>query len=107
MPHYPQQNFNTMRQDTIRRSREMQRRAGMRQDKPETPKPATPKPETPPRIPEPPPSPAPAGIALPKELQGLFQGWDGERLALLALLYILYKDGADPKLLLAIAYILY
>ncbi len=31
---------------------------------------------------------------------------DSERLALLGLLYILYKEGADTRLLLAIAYIL-
>ncbi len=30
---------------------------------------------------------------------------DGERLALLALLYLLYREGTDVKLLLAIAYI--
>ena len=99
MPHYPQQNFNAMRQDAIRRSREMQRRAGMH------PTPAQPsKPEPPPQITEPP-SPS-AGSALPQELQGLLHGWDSERMALLGLLYILYKDGADARLLLAIAYIL-
>ena len=104
MPHHPQQGGNAMRQDAIRRSREMQRRAGMRQNIPEPPKPELPKPE--PQMPEQTHSPAPSGFALPKELQGLLKGWDGERLALLGLLYILYKDGADPKLLLAIAYIL-
>lgn len=102
MPHYPQQNFNAMRQDAIRRSREMQRRAGMHPAMPEPPK------SEPPVSAEPAPernaSPSPA--KLPAELRNLLQGWDSERLALLGLLYILYKDGADTKLLLAIAYIL-
>ncbi len=106
MPHYPQQNFNAMRQDAIRRSREMQRRAA----------------------PSPPAEHSPSAsqinaahsqaIAplkqnetmqnnlLSSELQNLLRGWDGERIALLGLLYILYKEGADAKLLLAIAYIL-
>ncbi len=101
MPHYPQQNFNAMRQDAIRRSREMQRRAGMQ------PAPAQPtKPEPMPHPAEPPPPSSAAGFTLPQELQGLLHGWDSERLALLGLLYILYKDGADARLLLAIAYIL-
>lgn len=94
MPHYPQQNFSAMRQDAIRRSREMQRRAA--------PAPPVPHPEQP--------SMEPASslhsTPLPPELKTLLQGWDGERLALLGLLYFLWKEGADTKLLLAIAYIM-
>ncbi len=93
MAQYPQQNFNAMRQDAIRRSREMQRRA--------VPPSSPPAPEP---LPVPPASPS-TGI-LPKELQHLLTDWDSERLILLALLYILYKEGADHKLLLAIAYIM-
>ncbi|MBE6849076.1 MAG: hypothetical protein E7502_04115 [Ruminococcus sp.] len=91
MGQFPQQNFNAMRQDAIRRSREMQRRAGI-------PQPAE---QKKPEIPDNPPQPQ-----LPSELEGLLHGWDAERLALLGLLYILYKDGADLGLILAIAYIL-
>ncbi|MBQ7004774.1 MAG: hypothetical protein IJN57_12535 [Oscillospiraceae bacterium] len=88
-------NPDSMRQDALRRSREMQRR---------TPVPE-PKPAAPVRGDFPPPA-QPAAPSLPKELQGLLQGWDGERLALLALLYLLYREGADPRLLLAIGYVL-
>lgn len=101
MPHYPQQNFNAMRQDAIRRSREMQRRAAQGMSAP-------PKPPLSPAEPmhtDAPVKPA-QNNALPKELQNLLGGWDGERIALLALLYFLYKEGTDAKLLLAIAYIL-
>ncbi len=101
MPQDHQQNFNAMRQDAIRRSREMQRRAGMRSSAAMPSAPAQEKPASAPAAPSP-----SAGSLLPGELQNLMKGWDGERLALLGLLYILYKDGADAKLLLAIAYIL-
>ncbi|MBE6850610.1 MAG: hypothetical protein E7504_02565 [Ruminococcus sp.] len=102
MPHYPQQNFNAMRQDAIRRSREMQRRAAPSHNTPAH------KAESPPYIPQQPDEkPIPhQNLQLPKELQNLLTGWDGERLALLGLLYFLYKEGADAKLLLAIAYIM-
>ena len=99
MAQYPQQNFHAMRQDAIRRSREMQRRAVL---PPKMPPPA-PIPSS-----EPSAEPPSSGLLrqLPKELQNILTGWDSERLAMLALLYLLYKDGADFKLLLAIAYIL-
>lgn len=102
MPHYPQQNFNAMRQDAIRRSREMQRRAVPEHNTPVQ------KAETPPYISQQQPkqSMPHQNVQLPKELQNLLTGWDGERLALLGLLYVLYKEGADAKLLLAIAYIM-
>ena len=102
------QNFDAMRQDAIRRSREMQRRA------------APPPPPEPPPHPEPPPPPPPPPAApLPGELTGildslhfgdelhsLLHDWDTEKIALAGLLYLLWKEGADPVLLLAIAYIL-
>lgn len=75
-----QQNFDAMRQDAIRRSREMQRRAV---------------PITPPQPPE-----------LPGETQNSLSKLDTEKLTLLAMLYLLYKEGAEVELLLAIAYIL-
>lgn len=116
MPQQPQQSFDAMRQDAIRRSREMQRRAAPspppaptespRQQN-EFPPPASPPPASPP------PKPPNAGaqgllqsLKLPAELNGLLTEWNGEKLALAALLYLLYKEGADVSLLLAMAYIL-
>ena len=94
-------NFNAMRQDAIRRSREMQRRA--------RPDPAPPPPEPhpePPPAPPPPPPPPPLIPGLTGELGHLLHDSDGEKIALAALLYLLWKEGADPALLLAIGYIL-
>ncbi|MBR0483881.1 MAG: hypothetical protein IJJ69_03775 [Oscillospiraceae bacterium] len=102
MAQTPQQNFDAMRQDAIRRSREMQRRA-------------VPMPPPPPPAVSPPPKPSVSAVPKPdilqnlhfsEDLQHLLTSWDGEKLALLALLYLLYKEGAEPELLLAIAYIM-
>ena len=109
--------FDAMRQDAIRRAREMQRQARpfppppppapppVRPDGP--PHPVPPHPDDPPHPDPPPPAPPPL---LPGELSdllhGLMNGWDGERLALAGLLYLLYREGADPALLLALAYVL-
>ena len=93
-------NFNAMRQDAIRRSREMQRRS--RPDP--APPPPEPHPEPPPAPPPPPPPPLIPGLT--GELGHLLHDWDGEKIALAALLYLLWKEGADPALLLALGYIL-
>ena len=97
------QSFDAMRQDAIRRSREMHRRA----------QPPAPPPEPPPKPPEDCPPPRPPGdsipglhLKLPEEWAGILTNWDGEKLALAGLLYLLWKEGADPALLLALAYIL-
>lgn len=98
MPYNPQQNPNAMRQDAMRRSRDMQRRDAIN---------AAAEADIPPYI-----QSKPDGASthhnsqLQEELQHLLTGWDSERLALLGLLYFLYKEGADVKLLLAIAYII-
>ncbi len=106
MPHYPQQNFNAMRQDAIRRSREMQRRAAPSPPVEHSPSvPRTDAAHTQMNAPLKQNEAVQSGL-LSSELQNLLRGWDGERIALLGLLYILYKEGADAKLLLAIAYIL-
>lgn len=96
MAQQPQQNFNAMRQDAIRRSQEMQRRA-MPSRQASAPPPAEPEQQ---------PFTVPGGFPVPQELKHLLTDWDGERLALLGLLYLLYKEGNDLRLLLAIAYIL-
>ena len=104
------QNFDAMRQDAIRRSREMQRRA-VPSPPPGAP-PPPPKPHEPPSPPKPPgPPPGELGALLDSlhlsgELHSLLHDWDGEKLALVGLLYLLWKEGTDPALLLAIAYIL-
>ena len=89
MAQTPQQNFDAMRQDAIRRSKEMQRKA-VPMPSPSSP----PKPET------------LQNFQFSEELQHLLTKWDGEKLALLGLLYLLYKEGAEMELLLALAYIL-
>lgn len=116
------QNFNAMRQDAIRRSREMHRRAdpGL-PPQPEAPVPPPAPPPPPPPAPSPssaPPPPKPArsplgdlsgileGLHLSDELHGLLTDWDGEKLALAGMLYLLWKEGSDPVLLIAMAYIL-
>lgn len=112
MPQRPQQNFDAMRQDAIRRSREMQRRA-VPPPPPQEYHPTEPPPESPPPEPMPKPPPMPSEVQgllhqlhLPDELNGLLSDWSGEKLALAGLLYLLYKEGADLSLLLALAYIL-
>lgn len=103
MAQTPQQNFDAMRQDAIRRSREMQRRA--------VPMPPPPPPAVSPAPPKPSVSSVPKpdvlqSLHLSDDLQHLLTSWDGEKLALLALLYLLYKEGAEAELLLALAYIM-
>lgn len=88
--------FDAMRQDAIRRSKEMQRRAVQHPPEP---------PPVPPEPPAAPPPPKPL-LSLTGELQGLLHDWDAEKLGIAGLLYLLYKEGADPALLLALAYIL-
>ena len=114
MPQHPQPNFNAMRQDAVRRAREMQRRAAP-PPPPEVPPPAPPEkpppsPEVPPPAPPPAPPPSPlsglAGLHPESLLHGLLTDWDAEKIAIAALLYLLYQDGADTGLLLALAYVL-
>ncbi len=111
MPQYPNQNFNAMRQDAIRRSREMQRRARSAPPAYTPPDPEQgsyhpPVQDTPAPEPAPPPEHSSLQGLIPEELHSLLSDWDGEKLALAALLYLLYKEGADVSLLLALAYIL-
>ncbi|MDE6087475.1 MAG: hypothetical protein K2G25_03730 [Oscillospiraceae bacterium] len=106
MARYPQQSFDAMRQDAIRRSREMQRRA-VPQMPPESVQPLA---HPPGRNYQEAGSGARihpnAGLQLPEDLRKILTEWDGEKFALLALLYLLYKEGADLELLIAIAYIM-
>ncbi len=100
MADFNEKDLNTMRQDALRRMREMQRRAM-------------------PRPPEGGPSPKPReGSTFP--LLGALAGGergsrtfniggmaiDEEKAMIAMLIYILYKQGADIKLLLALGYLL-
>lgn len=101
-----------MMQDAVQRVMEMQRRAQAKvhpegEKHPSQPKPP-PKPQPPPP-PKPEPKPEPKPPALKSGLvEGILAstGLDKEQLLLLGLGYLLYKDGADHKLLLAILYLL-
>lgn len=115
-----EQDMMQLQQDAVRRVMEMQRQAQARVHperekppskpkpgpKPDPPPPPSPKPEKP-KNPEPRPE---TKLTVPKSglLDGILSstGLDKEQLLLLGLGYLLYKDGADHKLLLAILYLL-
>ena len=70
-----------------------------RQSTPDTPR----RPEIPAKTPEPPQPPPVQSISA--ALSDRLRHMDSETLLLLALLWMLYQEHADPKLLLALAYI--
>lgn len=101
-----------MMQDAVQRVMEMQRQAQARVHPKGEKHPFQPKPPLKPQ-PPPPPKPGPKPEPKPPALKsGLVEGilantgLDKEQLLLLGLGYLLYKDGADHKLLLAILYLL-
>ena len=104
-----EQDMMQMQQDAVRRVMEMQRQAQARVHPEEKPPPAksnsSSKPQPPPNREPPPPKP-PAGKS--GLLEGILSntGLDKEQLLLLGLGYLLYKEGADHKLLLSILYLL-
>ncbi len=86
--------FRSMQEEAVRRVMEMQRRAQSYTSPPDTP--------------DTPDEPA-SGVKLPadplKELTGL--DLDEEKALIGLLIYILYKNGADFKLLLGLRYLLF
>ena len=113
MANFPQSSFDAMRQDAIRRSREMHRRAVPPPPPEMPPPPPPPEPEhhepPPHHPPEPehhPPELPPPPEQMPPELFSLFTKWDTDKILVGAILYILWKEKADTALLLALAYIL-
>lgn len=97
-----------MMQDAVQRVMEMQRQAQARVHPEGEKHPSQSKPSSKPQ-PPPPPKPEPKPSALKSGLvEGILAstGLDKEQLLLLGLGYLLYKDGADHKLLLAILYLL-
>lgn len=104
MADYNEQDIDRMRQDALRRMREMRRRV----DPP-------PAPEEPRRPQQSPPRSSSAGglissLLRGSESEGLFNiagiAVDEEKALIAMLIYILYKQGADVKLLLALGYLL-
>lgn len=104
MADYNEQDIDRMRQDALRRMREMRRRV----DPP-------PAPEEPRRPQQSPPRSSSAGGLISSLLrgpegEGLFNiagiAVDEEKALIAMLIYILYKQGADVKLLLALGYLL-
>ncbi len=118
---YSASEFSSMQQDAVRRVREMQRRAQQQLDASnrtlppsETPPKAEQKPRpqnsSPPKSHDAPsdiPRQIPTNTAPPStpELPLPF-GLDGETALLLILIYLLWRDGADRSLILALLYIL-
>ena len=108
-----EQDMMQMQQDAVRRVMEMQRQAQARVHPEEKPPPAksnsSPKHQPPPNREPPPPKPQPKPPAGKSGLlEGILSntGLDKEQLLLLGLGYLLYKEGADHKLLLSILYLL-
>lgn len=100
MAYYDSEDFTQMQRDALRRMEEMQRRAKI----------------SPAHAPLKPPEQSPpvksnistrsyASETLPLNLNGLLN-IDPEKLLILIMLFILYKNKADPKLLLALGYLL-
>lgn len=85
---------NRMRQDAQRRQREMHR-SSVKESSPVPP-------------PEPPPGKQTEPISKPIEnpLEGLLSSMDNDKLLLLVLLFVLWREGGDIKLIAALAYIL-
>ena len=100
-------NFTTMQEEAIRRVREMQRRSRSIVGASPNSEPAPPKAEETPRTHSP--QKAPQSSSL---LSGLLGGnlgdikIDEEKALIGLLIYILYKQGADIKLLLGLGYLL-
>ena len=87
---------NLMRQDALRRRQEMRR-----------PPPQTaPPPPPPPKDVAPEPPPAQRKPAAENPLQSLLGSMDRDKLLLLALLFVIWRDGGEYRLLAALAYVL-
>lgn len=108
--------FNRMQEEALARLREMQRRSrtAVNQPRHETPPPPPPEPE-PPKFSPPPQRQRP--LSAPPQRQpsltpDIFKNLlgdmkiDSEKALILLMLYVLYKNKADMKLLLALGYLL-
>ena len=90
--------FNRMQEEALNRLREMQRRS----------RPAVNQPKPPQSEPKPQPQPKPQSPPRPDALKSLFGDIkiDSEKALILLMLFVLYKNNADLKLLLALGYLL-
>lgn len=109
MAGYSQSERNLMRQDAIRRAREM-RHGDAPPPHPGVQAPP-PRPDPPPKPPPMPPPPKPhgalGGFPLPDlNLSALIGGLDSEKITILAVLVLLAREGADIKLLAALGYVM-
>lgn len=111
MPQYTRRDGDAMRQDAIRRSREMYHRAVPPQEPQSSSYDFLPLREEP-AVPKSPPQPPPS--KKPQQM-GLFGNWnpaelleklDKDQILILVLLVMLYKEGGDKKLMMALAYLL-
>lgn len=99
----PESEFSKMQQEALDRMKEMQRRSRTVVNPPPEP------------VPSPPPAPQPSKPAFQPNLSvnGLFQSilgdglkLDSEKALILMMLFVLYKNKADVKLLIALGYLL-
>ena len=90
--------FNRMQEEALNRLREMQRRSRTAVYQPKPPQ-SEPKPQ---------PQPKPQSPPRPDALKSLFGDIkiDSEKALILLMLFVLYKNNADLKLLLALGYLL-
>ena len=90
--------FNRMQEEALNRLREMQRRSRTAVNQPKPPQPE----------PKPQPQPKPQSPPRPDALKSLFGDIkiDSEKALILLMLFVLYKNNADLKLLLALGYLL-
>lgn len=90
--------FNRMQEEALNRLREMQRRSRTAVNQPKPPQPE----------PKPQPQPKPQSTPRPDALKSLFGDIkiDSEKALILLMLFVLYKNNADLKLLLALGYLL-
>lgn len=95
--------FNRMQEEALNRLREMQRRSRTAVNRPKPPQPE-PKPQPQPK----PQQPNPQSQPRPDALKSLFGDIkiDSEKALILLMLFVLYKNNADLKLLLALGYLL-
>ncbi|MCD7785663.1 MAG: hypothetical protein LUH18_08875 [Oscillospiraceae bacterium] len=99
----PDSDFSRMQQEALDRMREMQRRSRTVVNPPPEPTP----------VPNPPPTPPQPAFQPNLNVNNLFQNilgdglkLDSEKALILMMLFVLYRNGADIKLLIALGYLL-
>ena len=116
MASYDEASFDRMRQEAVARAREMQRRAQIPVNFSSAGRESERRPEAPSGHSAPPPPPSPPSNTTPQKNSGIGgilssilgndTKIDEEKALIGMLIYILYKNGADVKLMLALGYLL-